>query len=128
MADNFEKVFSYIQNTGKSKHLRELGKVCLNTLKRYINMIDPSIHNISLSFNESVIPANNQTLLNDSLSLNHSALQQSAFPLIGEEPLPMNKVERRKKDTAIDLNLLETLRIDDLLRALTSKIYKHLKS
>ena len=85
-------------------------------------MIEPQ--NISLSFNESVIGANSN--IND--TLNQSALQNSMFPAIGEDPVPITKAERRRKDVTIDLNLLETLKIDDILRALTSKIYKHQKS
>jgi hypothetical protein len=117
VADNFEKIFRYIEEAGKSRYLRELGKLGLSTLRRHINVIDPSIQ-ISLSFNESFIPNNdlsqsNNQILNQSL-LGRSILDASeVFP----EPKPAEKMsklkerrqEGRREELAVDLNILETL-------------------
>jgi hypothetical protein len=38
------------------------------------------------------------------------------------------ETEKRKEELALDKNILENLRTDDILRSLTSKIYKHQKT
>lgn len=81
VAENLEKIFNYIENTGKSKYLRDLGKTCRNNMKKYINVIDTS-QNFSLSLNLSAIQNNNG---NVNESVNQSAiLDQSSFPAINE--------------------------------------------
>lgn len=118
-----EKIFTYIENTGKSKYLRDLGKTCRNNMKRYINIIDTS-QNFSLSLNLSAIQ--NNVTVNESINQS-TILEQSAFPAINESAV-LDKPMRKKKDLEIDMDLLRNLRIEDILRALTSKIYKHQKS
>jgi predicted transcriptional regulator len=107
VADNFEKVFRYIEEVGKSRYLRELGKQAFSTLHRHINVIDPSIQSMSIGINESAIQANSVNMshlnLNNSVMLNQSIFDApSQFDILGKA----ERADRRKTEMAVDLNIL----------------------
>lgn len=75
-AENFEKVLRCIEESGKSRYLRELGKLGLSNLHKHINIIDPSIHSIS-GFDQSLIPNSNDTLNISTHNILSQSLNQS---------------------------------------------------
>ena len=99
-------------------------------------MIDPSIQ-FSLNLNESIIPSNNTSLNTSQDQILNQSIQQSLFNKSFEafsepkqlvQPKFSKKSQKVREDWGVDLNILENLCVEDILRSLTSKIYKHHKS
>ena len=107
-------------NAGKTRHIRDLGKTYKNNafmltdMKHDISSIQ--MQNQSGSMDISFMNKSNSKILNNSL-LNGSKIVEPSLAEIEEE----------KKELEVDLNVLKTLKVEDILRSLTSKIYKFQK-
>ena len=113
-----------MQNAGKSRHLRDLGKILkansalLPEMKNDISSID-----MQNSVNQSA--SMEISFMNKSESsriLNRSLVDNSKV----EEP-SLAEIEEERDELSINMNVLNSLGIEDILRSLTSKIYKHQK-
>lgn len=122
--DYSEKLFSHMQNAGKSRHLRDLGKLfagntyALTNLKHDISSIDMGQNSL----------LNQSNLIDDASFLNNSKskiLNESIMDRGKEEEPSVIKPEHQ--NIHINPHILDNLNIEDILRALTSKIYKHQK-
>jgi hypothetical protein len=130
--DHSEQIFLLMRNGGKSRHLRDLGRILtgnmvgFSNLKHDISSID--MHN-SLSqsglVDTSYLNQSGSKLLNASL-LNASKIEEEVS-LVEMELEAEREKPKLKPELNINLNVLTALKVEDILRALTSKIYKHQK-
>ena len=74
------------------------------------------MQNQSGSMDMSFMNKSNSKILNNSV-LNNSKVVEASLAEIEEE----------KNELEVDLNVLKTLKVEDILRSLTSKIYKFQK-